>query len=771
MQLFSFFEPESIPIFVGWQREDINPPRAQVPPKGVRYCLQCLCSCFNTTGNARNRESQEREFELRKSNPLNAIFELISKPSKFDQAVAELERLSLLRRLQEKGTLWIHDLTRLFITRSVSSNERSQWLQLAIEVLYRGFPRRDNSLQEHAAVDIYLMQASSIITQAKEEQIPTSNFAKLLAICATCHVNRGDYQTALEYYETALREFENSFGKEHRKTVGLVHRMAYLYRRTGPLNKAEEFERIAFRARERILGPTAVETLESLMDLAAVIERTGRLQEGQQLFENAHERCKTAFGETDSRTLACAHNLALCYANQGRLCEAKRLAQSTYEKSKLVFGKEDTSTLKTLGNLAVVVDHSGQTSEAILLYETALPLYDNAFGPNHMLTLRVRSNASGAYRTAGHYAKAEEVIQEVLRQFVRLYGQNHFDVCVALYDLGEVIHEKGALEDAQELYQQALQSLSEDYQEHPVSLRTVDAFGIVCRERGDLESCRKQATRAYKSNLSLLGFKDPYTLVAANNYAEMLHESGDLEGAHELYSKCLQDVKSLLGDDHPHALMIINNLGRLEWSNSNGDAIPHFQQAFEGYSKLGGDNNWCSLIASLNICRSKLISSIGSDVSEKIQEVLQSFTEKLGPKIPRVSLCEYYLGVTAANLGSWEEARSRFESAIDGFNFSLGVDHPNTLVARSILAACHRRIGDVDEAAAQMSVVETQGTRNGTDVSVRVHGETERRTLLTLDVERYGWGSRIALPWGETTRMRWGRKTCWREAEKQRLDD
>lgn len=52
-------------------------------------------------------------------------------------------------------------------------------------------------------------------------------------------------------------------------------------------------------------------------------------------------------------------------------------------------------------------------------------------------------------------------------EFIRLLGPDHFHVCVANYDLAEVLHESGALDEAQERYRFAVTVFKIGDPKHP----------------------------------------------------------------------------------------------------------------------------------------------------------------------------------------------------------------------------------------------------------------------------------------------------------------
>jgi tetratricopeptide (TPR) repeat protein len=469
------------------------------------------------------------------SKPYTTIVGICKNHTRLEDAIGELWNFNHVRKAPEKGVLWMHDITRQMARNFIDPEDYAKWLESAIIILYHTFPEKDNSPEDHAVVDIYLPQAATLIAQAQKSNLDLGKYAGLLVLCAQCYHHRGEYRKAIEWYEKAEPHYNRAFGTLHPRCITLLHDLAWSYRESGNHARAEEMYRHTMKLRSTHRGPNSPEALESLKDLAALIERTGRLKEAEALFLDLHNMQVTTLGAGNPITLAGGHNLALCYANQGRLSEAEVIYRETLIMSEKTLGKDELGTIKTVGNLAVTLDHNGKLQEAEQLYDHALETYTRLLGYDNLLSLRVRSNISGLYRQQGRFSKAESMIRETLAAYLGILGKNHFHVAVAIHDVAEVLHDRGNLYDAGKLYEAAIKAMEDDATGHPLTFRAIDAAGVLERERGDLEKARNWAERAYNDNLKLLGWLDPYTLVAANNYAEILHAEGQHDEAKRLY--------------------------------------------------------------------------------------------------------------------------------------------------------------------------------------------------------------------------------------------
>lgn len=80
--------------------------------------------------------------------------------------------------------------------------------------------------------------------------------------------------------------------------------------------------------------------------------------------------------------------------------------------------------------------------------------------------------------------------------------------------------------------------LSGDMMQHPAAFRFIDSWGAAERELGLLDIAREKSLEAYTKFEALLGWDDPYTLMAANDHAEVLQAEGKYQAAWDLVIRC-----------------------------------------------------------------------------------------------------------------------------------------------------------------------------------------------------------------------------------------
>lgn len=555
----------------------------------------------------------------------------------------------------------------------------------------------------------------------------------------------------------------------------MIHKLASANKFAGNMRKAEDLFRQALTLRESTFGPDALETLELMNDLASLIERLGRLKEAELMFESLYKRYKIR-GYEYAGTIVAAHNLGLCYHNQGRLNDAEHMYRvALYPSGEQRESIEGIGTLKTLSNLAATIDHQGRLNEAQSLCDKALPEFIKILGFDHFLTVRLRGNIADLLRQQGAFMQAEDMIKGCYHAIDQLYGRESFETITILYELGEVLHAKGDLQAANNAYEEAIGLCVGDLEDHPVSFQFLDASGIAKREMGHLRAAEEMSRKAYNRFHQMLGWDDPYTLVAANDFGEVLYAEGKYEEAQDIFEKCLVSLGKLVGKQHPHYLMVTNNLGRTSWALGTGEPLDYFDEVYRGLDSLLGPNHFCTFTVGLNQARARAARGEFEPAREVIRTIQNKLQASISDGYHLIMVCDLILGLVAVSEGGPKAfllARKHLINAIEiarkaeqthSADYFLGICLL-VLVLRELKAdgVTIRRYSDQLDSSSPAIQAPSPWFIPG-------HGAVSVHDFLVMEPKALNWARYIPLATGENIRLRWGRKCCWREAEKVQI--
>ena len=103
--------------------------------------------------------------------------------------------------------------------------------------------------------------------------------AEMLNARAMVERNKGDFDTAEQFYRQALAMRRKLLGDDHPDVAHTLNHLGRLMYQMGKYDEAEKFTREGLALREKIFGNTSPETGASMSNLAHILTKTGKLEE------------------------------------------------------------------------------------------------------------------------------------------------------------------------------------------------------------------------------------------------------------------------------------------------------------------------------------------------------------------------------------------------------------------------------------------------------------------------------------------------------------
>jgi tetratricopeptide (TPR) repeat protein len=217
----------------------------------------------------------------------------------------------------------------------------------------------------------------------------------------------------------------------------------------------------------------------------------------------------------------------------------------------------------------------------------------------------------------------------------RLVGQDDDNLeHMAIYNLGYLYADQGKLDEAEKMYQRALQGREKAWgPEHTSTLDTVNNLGILYVDLGRLDEAEKMYQRALQGYEKAWGPEHISTLDTVNNLGNLYVDLGRLDEAEKMYQRALQGYEKAWGPEHTSTLDTVNNLGILYVDLGRLDeAEKMYQRALQGYEKAWGPEHTSTLDTVNNL--GILYVDLGRlDEAEKMfQRALQGYKKRPGPE-------------------------------------------------------------------------------------------------------------------------------------------
>ena len=253
--------------------------------------------------------------------------EIISHRIKFQKAIFELERFSLVKWTADSEgheMLVIHRLVQAVVKDQMSKDDWTASCNTMIEICHRSFPYKVTN-ETRATCRLYQNQV--VLPLLRLENVYTIRLSNIMS------------------------------------------RVGLFLDADGKPREAEILHKQALNIDIMMQGLEHPYTLKSMNNLASTYSDQGRTGEAAGLQEEVLEKCRQILGLEHPHTLGSMNNLAITYSDQGRTGEAATLEEEVLEKRRQILGLEHPDTLASMNNLAITYRSQGRTNEAAALME------------------------------------------------------------------------------------------------------------------------------------------------------------------------------------------------------------------------------------------------------------------------------------------------------------------------------------------------------------------------------------------------------------------
>ena len=242
-----------------------------------------------------------------------------------------------------------------------------------------------------------------------------------------------DYNTALTYYQSALKQVLAS--------EGLMNRWAAL-----------------------LLG-----------NIGAVSTQIGDYNSALSYQENALTITKRLFGEYDPETAQCYDNLGTAYSDLGKYNDALECHNKALSIWQSILGEDHPDLAQCYNNTGSVYYYLDETGKALEFHTKALEIRKKAFGENHPLVAVDYNNIGTVYTNLGEYDKALEYLGHALSIWQSVLGEDHPDVAQCYNNFGVAHFLQGDYDTALDYFRKALGILQPVFgDQHPDVKATKD---------------------------------------------------------------------------------------------------------------------------------------------------------------------------------------------------------------------------------------------------------------------------------------------------------
>lgn len=244
--------------------------------------------------------------------------------------------------------------------------------------------------------------------------------------------------------------------------------------------------------------------------------------------------------------------------------EASRLVRSD-------LGEQPASQARLLADLGAVYRSIGRYDRAIDVMQAALVLSEQPFVAESLDAAGMLQSLAQSQHYAGRYGDAERSLRRAREIRVAGLGPAALLTLSVDLDLGDLMHTRGQLVEAERVLGQAIRTLRTIDASGDVLSRALRDRGNVLRDRGSLAA----AAASHRESIELLRaqFSDPNQQIAVVelDYARLLVRQHAHAEAEALLTRNLRDLRLLFGGEHPLTGIALATMGLLRTEQQRFD--------------------------------------------------------------------------------------------------------------------------------------------------------------------------------------------------------
>jgi len=253
--------------------------------------------------------------------------------------------------------------------------------------------------------------------------------------------------------DSIVKKFEIRLGVGSVQTLKALHRLGCLYDHEDRIEEAILTQQKVVDLTSRATDPDAQEIFKSAcIELAYYNNIKGNYAKSIEILElvlGGSDPSKWTYDRTGAEAMA---DLGMAYRKWGKLEKAREMAEKGAEGLTTILGPTHLLSIRYNVELCRTYYVLGLYDEAQMLLDDTLKIADDALGPEESVTLHGRCVLGNILHARGKLDEAEELLRKVLGGFRQQWGENGRSTAGLKIYLADVLVEKKEFEEALVLY-------------------------------------------------------------------------------------------------------------------------------------------------------------------------------------------------------------------------------------------------------------------------------------------------------------------------------
>ena len=230
----------------------------------------------------------------------------------------------------------------------------------------------------------------------------------------TLHQINGKYATALEYFGSALRIYQEAYSSNHPKVTYSLHSIGSVLHQQGRYDEALQVHERALKIRQSHWTNGHPDIAYSFNNIGHVLASQQKYAEAMECYKKAWKIREKYYHSEHPDIAFCLHNIGSILIKQGKYHEALDVCKQALHIREKQFPDGHPDVASSLFSIGDALQEQKNVEEALDFYHRALVIREDHQLRDHRITADLLFRMATAYEHVGQPMKALRYYQEAL---------------------------------------------------------------------------------------------------------------------------------------------------------------------------------------------------------------------------------------------------------------------------------------------------------------------------------------------------------------------
>lgn len=266
-----------------------------------------------------------------------------------------------------------------------------------------------------------------------------------------------DFDKSLEFFNKVLDIINTTKDIADKHKADTYHSISTVYLFMGEVDKALDNSYKAMDIQIKIFGKDSTETAHTYNNIAMIHNSKSEYDTALEYLNKSHDIFKLKYGIKHEDTALTYANIGMVYWFKGDYDKTLYYTTKSADIYTELFGEKHPKTANLYNNLGMVYWNKSEYEKAIKYLSKCKDIISELFGKSHPNSSMINNNLGLVYVEIGDYDLGLTNLYHALTVNKETYGEKHLSTAFSYTNIGKAFYSKGE-------YQKAVEYLNKSYE-------------------------------------------------------------------------------------------------------------------------------------------------------------------------------------------------------------------------------------------------------------------------------------------------------------------